>query len=169
MLVLPAYLEHFLWKYIGMDASKLEPTLVQVMTWGHQATSHYQSKCRSRSALLQRVNWVVMFKSSSDTHYVLKSHQDPSHLKLLISLVLCTGWGSIWARSTTVPNRADPVVVFPLCWWCSEPLPSPYYVQQTIQTPKWFLYFIAKIKQKSALYLIKSLSILIHLYNYHKW
>ena len=32
--------------------------------------------------------------------------------------ILCTRKARTWVKWNTAPSRADPVVVFPLCWWC---------------------------------------------------
>ena len=44
-----AYHVRFLWNHTGMHANNLKSTLVQVMAWCHQATSHYPSQCWPRS------------------------------------------------------------------------------------------------------------------------
>ena len=49
---LPAYVTHFLWNCIAMNASNIDSPLAQVMTWCCQATGHYQSQCWSRSVSL---------------------------------------------------------------------------------------------------------------------
>ena len=40
-----SYLVHFLWNCTGMDVNNSTSTMVQVMAWGRQATSHYMGQC----------------------------------------------------------------------------------------------------------------------------
>ena len=42
---LPVCLAHFLWNYLGIAANDVESTLVWVIPWCRQASSHYWSQC----------------------------------------------------------------------------------------------------------------------------
>ena len=49
---------------------------------------------------------------------------------------------SIWVKSSTAPSKADPVVVFPLCWWCppqetSQPHPPQQWPRHRFNVLKF--------------------------------
>ena len=88
------YLVHLLWNWTGIDANNLQSTLVQVMAWCHQATSHYRSPCFDKYICYHTVSlgcnefniWLHKCCKISQNlisyywHYVSQSHF-PSHEK----------------------------------------------------------------------------------------
>ena len=51
--------------------------------------------------------------------------------------ILCTRWASIWVRSSTAPSRTDPLLVFPLSWWCPPQETSQPHPPQMIWVNTW--------------------------------
>ena len=64
-------------KWMPMDFDDAKSTLVQVMAWCRQATSHYLSQCWPRSLSTYGVNrpqWVNRFSIDSPDHFVCLVH-----------------------------------------------------------------------------------------------
>ena len=63
--------------WMSLDLTDDKSTLVQVMAWCHQATSHYLSQCWPRSVSpygITRQQWVKLFMSQLDNAYLLISN-----------------------------------------------------------------------------------------------
>ena len=63
--------------WMSHDLTDVKSTLVQVMAWCRQATSHYLSQCWPRSVSpygITRQQWVKLFMSQLDNAYLLISN-----------------------------------------------------------------------------------------------
>ena len=97
-------------KWMSLDLIEDKSTLVQVMAWCRQATSHYLSQCWPRSMSLygiSRPQWVnikIPSYQHRDSHYKGKTVSPPSYLN--------NGTPNTWKDH---PYKAHPLFYLWLC------------------------------------------------------
>ena len=88
--------------WMSMDFTDDQSTLVQVMAWCRQATSHYLSQCWTRSLMpsgVTRPQWFNRKQRPICLNHVLFESQSPGNLPHLLTLLLLKPH---YSRITTV-------------------------------------------------------------------
>ena len=110
-------------RWMPLDLTDDKSTLVQVMAWCRQATSHYLSQCWPRSLSpygVTRPQWVKLksceISFAHNIHFncriILKFYTEHGNISISISAMLCAKFQNDWSTEAWFVDKHDDFVRF---------------------------------------------------------